>query len=72
MQDLTFTHLHMTKRDLLILETFNNSDVYLSGDLPEEGKHMHQLRVYTIAEQWIELEIPAHMVPPNPDDSDSA
>ncbi|KAH8110998.1 hypothetical protein DFH11DRAFT_1880142 [Phellopilus nigrolimitatus] len=53
MSDLTFCHLHMTNRDMLIFETFENPSTYLSGELSDE-----------------ELEIPAHEVPPNPDDSD--
>ncbi|PAV19638.1 alpha- -glucan [Pyrrhoderma noxium] len=53
MTDLTFCHLHMTNRDMLIFETFENTKTYLSGELSDE-----------------ELEIPAHEIPPNPDDSD--
>jgi len=53
MTDLTYCHLHMTNRDMLIFETFENPLTYLSGELSDE-----------------ELEIPPHMVPPNPDDSD--
>ncbi|THH10353.1 hypothetical protein EW145_g1386 [Phellinidium pouzarii] len=53
MSDLTFCHLHMTNRDMLVFETFESPSTYLSGELSDE-----------------ELEIPAHEVPPNPDDSD--
>jgi len=53
MTDLTFSHLHMTNRDMLILETFENPLTYLSGEISDE-----------------ELEIPPHLIPPNPDDSD--
>ena len=36
-QDLTFCHLHMTNRDMLIFETFENPATYLSGELSDEG-----------------------------------
>lgn len=54
LKDLTFCHLHMTNRDFLIFDTFENPSTYLSGELSDE-----------------EMEIPAHEIPPNPDDSDS-
>lgn len=39
LQDLTFSYLHMTNRDMLILETFENPLTYLSGELSDEGSY---------------------------------
>lgn len=39
LQDLTFSYLHMTNRDVLILETFENPLTYLSGELSDEGSY---------------------------------
>ncbi|RXW20445.1 hypothetical protein EST38_g5401 [Candolleomyces aberdarensis] len=54
MTDLTFCYLHMTRNELLTLDTIDTPE-YIKGELDDN-----------------ELEIPPHMVPPNPDDSDSA
>ncbi|KAI0340525.1 hypothetical protein BDW22DRAFT_1333920 [Trametopsis cervina] len=51
-QDLTYCYLHMTDRDLEVLDTVGTSD-YISGDLSDT-----------------DIDVPSHMVPPNPDDSD--
>ncbi|PPQ94440.1 hypothetical protein CVT25_002531 [Psilocybe cyanescens] len=53
MTDLTYCYLHMTRNDLLVLDTIDTSE-YMSGELSDD-----------------DLDIPSHMVPPNPDDSDS-
>ena len=42
-QDLTYTYLHMTHRDLLILDTFENAQTYLSGEISDEGTLYHFL-----------------------------
>ncbi|KAJ7286492.1 hypothetical protein C8J57DRAFT_1287803 [Mycena rebaudengoi] len=53
MTDLTFSYLHMTHHDLIVLDTLETSD-YLKGDIAQD-----------------DLVIPPHLVPPNPDDSDT-
>jgi len=56
MSDLTYCYLHMSKNDLLILDTLDPlrlENKYVAGEIPDE-----------------ELKIPPHMVPPNPDDTD--
>lgn len=35
-QDLTYCHLHMTNRDLLLFDTFEYPSSYLSGELSDE------------------------------------
>ncbi|KDR68018.1 hypothetical protein GALMADRAFT_231656 [Galerina marginata CBS 339.88] len=52
MTDLTYCYLHMTRNDLLILDTVDTAE-YMPGELSDD-----------------ELDIPSHLVPPNPDDSD--
>ena len=71
-QDLTFCYLHMTRHDLQILDTLESPE-YIKGDISDDG-----LRIFeypsraTGSNLFAELDIPSHMVPPNPDDSDSA
>ncbi|KAG2019904.1 hypothetical protein CC2G_005299 [Coprinopsis cinerea AmutBmut pab1-1] len=54
MTDLTFCYIHMTRNELLTIDTYDSVD-YIKGELEDN-----------------ELEIPPYMIPPNPDDSDSA
>ncbi|KAF8125397.1 hypothetical protein K438DRAFT_2151088 [Mycena galopus ATCC 62051] len=50
----------MSTYDLQVLDTLETAD-YLGGELASDGSFF----------QTLDLDIPAHMVPPNPDDSDS-
>jgi hypothetical protein len=36
-QDLTFCYLHMTSKDLQVLDTLGTSD-YIKGELSDDGK----------------------------------
>ncbi|KAG6808013.1 hypothetical protein H0H92_005694 [Tricholoma furcatifolium] len=60
----------MTRHDLEIIDTIETTD-YMKGELSDEGsscfKESRQVGMLTIK---LELDIPPHMVPPNPDDSD--
>ncbi|KAF5369891.1 hypothetical protein D9758_001052 [Tetrapyrgos nigripes] len=53
MTDLTFCYLHMTKRDLQVLDLYETKD-YVKTKLSDD-----------------EIDIPFHMIPPNPEDSDN-
>ncbi|KIM44820.1 hypothetical protein M413DRAFT_442787 [Hebeloma cylindrosporum] len=52
MTDLTYCYLHMTRQDLLVLDTVDTAE-YINGELSDD-----------------ELDIPEHLIPPNPDESD--
>jgi len=52
MTDLTYSYIHMTRHDLLVLDTIETPE-YMKGDLSDD-----------------ELDIPPHLIPPNPDESD--
>ncbi|KAJ3491373.1 hypothetical protein NLI96_g753 [Meripilus lineatus] len=70
MTDLTFCYLHMTQNDLDILDTIGTSD-YFTGELSDSGtvprnEYAESSRFTSLAD----IDIPSHMVPPNPDDSD--
>jgi len=52
MTDLTYSYIHMTRHDLLVLDTIETPD-YMKGELSDD-----------------ELDIPPHLIPPNPDESD--
>ncbi|KAK7470651.1 hypothetical protein VKT23_002074 [Stygiomarasmius scandens] len=53
MTDLTYCYLHMTKRDLQVLDLYETKD-YVKTKLGDD-----------------EIDIPFHMIPPNPEDSDN-
>lgn len=60
----------MTQNDLDILDTIGTSD-YFTGELSDSGtvprnEYAESSRFTSLAD----IDIPSHMVPPNPDDSD--
>ena len=59
----------MTRHDLQVLDTIETTD-YMKGELSDDG---WSISWSVESPKWLlaELDIPAHMVPPNPDDSDS-
>lgn len=60
----------MTDHDLDILDTIGTSD-YIPGELSDTGQHQTKFTFLTpTSPHDIEVDIPLHMVPPNPDDSD--
>lgn len=60
----------MTDHDLDILDTIGTSD-YIPGELSDTGQHQIKFTSLTpTLYHDIEVDIPLHMVPPNPDDSD--
>lgn len=64
----------MTQQDLDVLDTIGMPD-YLSGELSDTGKcfFFTCCSMYADFEMYnVEVDIPAHMVPPNPDDSDGS
>lgn len=71
-QDLTYCYLHMSEDDLQTLDTLDTTD-YIDGQLSDEGTILETRRpsLRTIHITRTELEIPFHMVPPDPDDADS-
>jgi hypothetical protein len=61
----------MTSQDLQILDTLGTSD-YIKGELSDDGKRSQIFILWLSAYSILELDIPPHMIPPNPDDSDSS
>lgn len=61
----------MTQQDLDVLDTIGMPD-YLSGELSDTGRYFPSLVAPCMLTCHIEVDIPAHMVPPNPDDSDGS
>ncbi|TRM64184.1 hypothetical protein BD626DRAFT_494073 [Schizophyllum amplum] len=59
MTDLTYCYLHMTKNDILVLDTLETPD-YLGEDLINKGDSGDE----------DELDIPEALIPPNPEDQD--
>ena len=64
----------MTENDLKVLDTIGTPE-YLKGSLSDSGLYSvfpsESLRT-EVSPHTAEMDIPAHMVPPNPDDSDSS
>lgn len=62
----------MNRHDLLVLDTVDTAD-YMDGNLSDEGAYAisRLLNLHEPIRSNAELDIPAHLVPPNPDDSDS-
>ncbi|KAF5389129.1 hypothetical protein D9757_004882 [Collybiopsis confluens] len=56
----------MSKHDLQVLDTFETPD-YIKGELSDDGRGP-----FCLSLDIGELDIPQHMVPPNPDDSDNS
>ncbi|CAK5267444.1 unnamed protein product [Mycena citricolor] len=56
MTDLTYCYLHMSHYDLMVIDTLETTE-YLRGDPIVDGKPTH-------------LDIPVHMVPPDPETSE--
>jgi hypothetical protein len=61
----------MTSHDLQILDTLGTSD-YINGELSDDGEQYNVFVMVMSIQLDAELDIPPHMVPPNPDDSDSS
>lgn len=59
----------MTEYDLDVLDTIGTTD-YITGELSDTGALSHLGMLSPNLPCQIEVDIPAHMVPPNPDDSD--
>ena len=61
----------MTRHDLQILDTLETAE-YMKGELSDDGQPGFVLRSnVNFLTRRLEIDIPPHMVPPNPDDSDS-
>ena len=62
----------MTDYDLDVLDTIGTSD-YVVGELSDNGLYITSLLMsYSSLMRRIEVDIPLHLIPPNPDDSDGA
>jgi hypothetical protein len=59
----------MTRNDIQILDTLDTPE-YIKGELSDDGWSLNQV-CFNMLRPSLELDIPPHMVPPNPDDSDS-
>ncbi|KAL1682236.1 hypothetical protein EV122DRAFT_249382 [Schizophyllum commune] len=59
MTDLTYCYLHMTKNDILVLDTLETNE-YLGDELINKGDSGDE----------DELDIPEALIPPNPEDQD--
>ena len=59
----------MTQQDLDILDTIGTSD-YITGDLSDSGKTASGWLCGNVPTNFSDVDVPSHMKPPNPDDSD--
>jgi hypothetical protein len=74
LQDLTFCYQHMSENDFQTLDTLDSViREYIDGQLSDEGTVFKTTRLCPRGAHitHTELEIPFHMVPPDPDDADS-
>lgn len=69
-KDLTFCYLHMTSQDLATLDFFDEFSAM--GELGKDSKqNCHYSFMSSNHVLLKDIEVPDHLIPPDPDDGDS-